>query len=162
MASQRSLREVALERTFSLYVTHFALWLALLLPVDRDRIGDLPGRPLGDHRDARARTPRPRWSRDRWPPPGPRCWSGDSPASAGDNLRAARAGSPRQPRRQHGAVRGAAAGAAPAGDGERARRRDRRHRPGRAGGGGRRDLLCRSWCCQPSGSRPARRGRCRC
>jgi len=33
MASQRSLREVALERTFSLYVTHFALWLALLLPV---------------------------------------------------------------------------------------------------------------------------------
>jgi hypothetical protein len=33
MASQRSLREVALERTFSLYFTHFALWLALLLPV---------------------------------------------------------------------------------------------------------------------------------
>ena len=33
MASQRSLREVALERTFSLYVAHFALWLALLLPV---------------------------------------------------------------------------------------------------------------------------------
>jgi len=33
MASPRSLREVALERTFSLYVTHFALWLALLLPV---------------------------------------------------------------------------------------------------------------------------------
>jgi hypothetical protein len=33
MAAQRSLREVALERTFSLYVTHFALWLALLLPV---------------------------------------------------------------------------------------------------------------------------------
>jgi hypothetical protein len=33
MASQRSLREVALERTFSLYLTHFALWLALLLPV---------------------------------------------------------------------------------------------------------------------------------
>jgi hypothetical protein len=33
MAAQRSLREIALERTFSLYVTHFALWLALLLPV---------------------------------------------------------------------------------------------------------------------------------
>jgi hypothetical protein len=33
MASQRSLREVALERTFSLYFSHFALWLALLLPV---------------------------------------------------------------------------------------------------------------------------------
>jgi hypothetical protein len=33
MTSQRSLREVALERTFSLYFTHFALWLALLLPV---------------------------------------------------------------------------------------------------------------------------------
>jgi len=33
MTSPRSLREVALERTFSLYVTHFALWLALLLPV---------------------------------------------------------------------------------------------------------------------------------
>jgi hypothetical protein len=33
MASQRSLREVALERTFSLYFGHFALWLALLLPV---------------------------------------------------------------------------------------------------------------------------------
>lgn len=33
MAAQRSLREVALERTFSLYVRHFVLWLALLLPV---------------------------------------------------------------------------------------------------------------------------------
>jgi hypothetical protein len=33
MANQRSLREIALERTFSLYVTHFALWLTLLLPV---------------------------------------------------------------------------------------------------------------------------------
>jgi len=33
MASHRSLREVALERTFSLYVSHFALWLALLLPI---------------------------------------------------------------------------------------------------------------------------------
>ncbi len=33
MAAPRSLREVALERTFSLYFTHFALWLALLLPV---------------------------------------------------------------------------------------------------------------------------------
>jgi hypothetical protein len=33
MAAQRSLREVALERTFSLYLQHFALWLALLLPV---------------------------------------------------------------------------------------------------------------------------------
>jgi hypothetical protein len=33
MASQRSLREVALERTFSLYLKHFTLWLALLLPV---------------------------------------------------------------------------------------------------------------------------------
>jgi hypothetical protein len=33
MSSQRSLREVALERTFSLYFNHFALWLALLLPV---------------------------------------------------------------------------------------------------------------------------------
>jgi hypothetical protein len=31
--SHRSLREVALERTFSLYLQHFALWLALLLPV---------------------------------------------------------------------------------------------------------------------------------
>src|SRR5512134_3697320 len=33
MAAQRSLREVALERTFSLYLQHFVLWLALLLPV---------------------------------------------------------------------------------------------------------------------------------
>lgn len=33
MAPQRSLREVALERTFSLYFSHFALWLALLLPI---------------------------------------------------------------------------------------------------------------------------------
>ncbi|MEO5819876.1 MAG: hypothetical protein ABIT71_05180 [Vicinamibacteraceae bacterium] len=33
MAAQRSLREIALERTFSLYFTHLALWLALLLPV---------------------------------------------------------------------------------------------------------------------------------
>jgi hypothetical protein len=33
MAPQRSLREIALERTFSLYLEHFALWLALLLPV---------------------------------------------------------------------------------------------------------------------------------
>ena len=33
MPSHRSLREVALERTFSLYFAHFALWLALLLPV---------------------------------------------------------------------------------------------------------------------------------
>ena len=33
MAPHRSLREVALERTFSLYFTHFALWLALLLPI---------------------------------------------------------------------------------------------------------------------------------
>ncbi len=33
MAAQRSLREIALERTFSLYFTHFALWLTLLLPV---------------------------------------------------------------------------------------------------------------------------------
>jgi len=33
MAAPRSLREIALERTFSLYFTHFALWLTLLLPV---------------------------------------------------------------------------------------------------------------------------------
>jgi hypothetical protein len=33
MAAHRSLREIGLERTFSLYFTHFALWLALLLPV---------------------------------------------------------------------------------------------------------------------------------
>ena len=33
MAAQRSLREIALERTFSLYFSHFALFLALLLPV---------------------------------------------------------------------------------------------------------------------------------
>ena len=33
MAAHRSLREIALERTFSLYLTHFALWLTLLLPV---------------------------------------------------------------------------------------------------------------------------------
>ena len=33
MAAQRSLREVALERTFSLYLQHVVLWLALLLPV---------------------------------------------------------------------------------------------------------------------------------
>lgn len=33
MSAPRSLREVALERTFSLYLHHFALWLALLLPV---------------------------------------------------------------------------------------------------------------------------------
>jgi len=33
MAAHRSLREIALERTFSLYFAHFALWLALLLPV---------------------------------------------------------------------------------------------------------------------------------
>ena len=33
MAVHRSLREIALERTFSLYFTHFALFLALLLPV---------------------------------------------------------------------------------------------------------------------------------
>ena len=43
------------------------------------------------------RTPGLRSSRGRWRPPGPRCWSGGSPASAGDNLRAARAGSARQP-----------------------------------------------------------------
>ena len=30
---RQALREIALERTFSLYFTHFALWLALLLPV---------------------------------------------------------------------------------------------------------------------------------
>jgi hypothetical protein len=33
MAAQRSLREVALERTFSLYFKHLILWLALELPV---------------------------------------------------------------------------------------------------------------------------------
>jgi hypothetical protein len=33
MASARTLREIALERTFSLYLGHFALWLALVLPV---------------------------------------------------------------------------------------------------------------------------------
>jgi len=33
MAASRSLREVALERTFSLYRRHLTLWLALLLPV---------------------------------------------------------------------------------------------------------------------------------
>jgi len=33
MPAHRSLREIALERTFSLYFTHFALWLTLLLPV---------------------------------------------------------------------------------------------------------------------------------
>ena len=33
MSGSRSLREVALERTFSLYLKHFTLWLALVLPV---------------------------------------------------------------------------------------------------------------------------------
>jgi hypothetical protein len=33
MSAPRSLREVALERTFSLYLRHFTLWLALVLPV---------------------------------------------------------------------------------------------------------------------------------
>jgi hypothetical protein len=33
VTAQRSLREVALERTFSLYVKHLVLWLALELPV---------------------------------------------------------------------------------------------------------------------------------
>jgi hypothetical protein len=33
MAPPRALREVALERTFTLYLGHFALWLALALPV---------------------------------------------------------------------------------------------------------------------------------
>jgi hypothetical protein len=33
MPSSRTLREIALERTFSLYLGHFAMWLALTLPV---------------------------------------------------------------------------------------------------------------------------------
>ena len=131
-------------------------------PGRRDRVGDLPGRALGDHRDARPG----RLGGDR-PGIDGRCLDGGAGLGTrrrrrGTDLRAARAGSARSSRRQHGAARGAAAGAAPAGDGERPGRRDRRRRPGRAGGGGRLDLPAAARAARARRRRPARRGRCRC
>ena len=123
MATHRSLREIALERTFSLYFTHFAALPGPAAAGHRDRRGDLPGRAVGHPRDARPR----RRSADAAGGDG-RPWTaarglGSRRDRRRPDLRAARAGSPRPPRRQHGAAGGAAAGAVAAGDGEPARRR---------------------------------------